>query len=39
MKICPTGAIIVRGANMAEPFGDRKFDMESVQKNYNEKKT
>jgi len=38
MKICPTGAIIVRGANMAEPFGDRKFDMESVQKNYNEKK-
>jgi coenzyme F420-reducing hydrogenase gamma subunit/ferredoxin len=38
MKICPTGAIIVRGANMTEPFGDRKFDMESVQKNYNEKK-
>jgi len=38
MKICPTGAIIVRGVNMAEPFGDRKFDMESVQKNYNEKK-
>ena len=37
MKICPTGAIIVRGANMGEPFGDRKFDRESVQKNFNEK--
>jgi coenzyme F420-reducing hydrogenase gamma subunit/ferredoxin len=37
MKICPTGAIIVRGANMAEPFGDRKFDMESVQLHYNKK--
>ena len=37
MKICPTGAIIARGANMAEPFGERKFDMESVQPHYNEK--
>ena len=31
MRICPTGAIIVRGADMSRPFGDRKFDMESVQ--------
>ncbi|HLG38999.1 MAG TPA: 2Fe-2S iron-sulfur cluster-binding protein [Chitinophagaceae bacterium] len=38
MKICPTGAIIVRGASQAAPFGDRKFDMESVQKDYNKKK-
>ena len=39
MNICPTGAIIVRGSNMAEPFGERKFDMQSVQKNYNAKKS
>ncbi len=39
MNICPTGAIIVRGSNMAEPFGERKFDMQSVQKNYNPKKS
>lgn len=39
MKICPTGAIIVRGASLAVPFGERKFDMESVQKDYNKKKT
>lgn len=38
MKICPTGAIIVRGVSMSEPFGDRKFDMESVQENYHKKK-
>jgi [NiFe] hydrogenase diaphorase moiety small subunit len=38
MKICPTGAIIVRGESMAAPFGDRKYDMESVQKDYNRKK-
>ncbi len=38
MEICPTGAIIVRGVSMAKPFGERKFDMESVQKKYNEKK-
>ncbi|MBL0023677.1 MAG: (2Fe-2S)-binding protein [Saprospiraceae bacterium] len=31
MKICPTGAIIVRGVSMSEPFGDRKYDQESVQ--------
>jgi len=36
MKICPTGAIIVRGVNIPEPFGHRKFDMESVQKKFNE---
>jgi coenzyme F420-reducing hydrogenase gamma subunit/ferredoxin len=39
MHICPTGAIIVRGASLAAPFGDRKYDMESVQKDYNKKKT
>jgi len=39
MHICPTGAIIVRGESLAAPFGDRKFDMESVQKDYNKKKT
>ena len=38
MNICPTGAIIVRGVSMTEPFGDRKYDMESVQKKYNELK-
>jgi len=38
MKICPTGAIIVRGVSMAKPFGDRKFDMQSVQKKYGHKK-
>ncbi len=32
MKLCPTGAILVRGKSMALPFGDRRFDMESVQK-------
>ena len=31
MRICPTGAIIVRGADMSRPFGERKFDLESVQ--------
>jgi len=34
MRICPTGAIIVRGVSMAKPFGDRKFDLESVQAGY-----
>jgi len=38
MNICPTGAIIVRGVSMTQPFGDRKYDMESVQKKYNELK-
>ena len=36
MNICPTGAIIVRGVSLTQPFGDRKYDMESVQKKYNE---
>ena len=30
MKLCPTGAIMVRGKSMALPFGDRRFDMTSV---------
>jgi len=34
MKICPTGAIIVRGKSMSKPFGDREFDMESSQKHF-----
>ncbi len=38
MKICPTGAIIVRGVSMAKPFGERKFDMQSAQKNFDQKK-
>jgi len=33
MNLCPTGAIIVRGELHARPFGGRRFDMESVQKN------
>ena len=36
MNICPTGAIIVRGVSIAEPFGDRKFDLESVQQKYSQ---
>ncbi|MBT8220405.1 MAG: (2Fe-2S)-binding protein [Bacteroidia bacterium] len=32
MNLCPTGAILVRGKSIARPFGDRKFDYESVQK-------
>lgn len=38
MQICPTGAIIVRGASLAAPFGERKYDMQSVQKDFNKKK-
>lgn len=34
MKICPTGAIIVRGVSMARPFGERMYDESSVQPNY-----
>lgn len=29
MKLCPTGAILLRG-HMPLPFGDRRFDMESI---------
>jgi coenzyme F420-reducing hydrogenase gamma subunit/ferredoxin len=38
MNICPTGAIMVRGISYTEPFGERKFDMESSQENYLQKK-
>jgi coenzyme F420-reducing hydrogenase gamma subunit/ferredoxin len=34
MNICPTGAIIVRGVSLAEPFGKRKFDQESQREDY-----
>ncbi len=37
MKICPTGAIIVRGKSLAKPFGQREFDMVSSQKSYGKK--
>ena len=37
MHICPTGAILVSGKSLARPFGDRKFDMESVAKIEEEK--
>ena len=30
MNLCPTGAIIVRGVSYAKPFGDRKFDLTSM---------
>jgi coenzyme F420-reducing hydrogenase gamma subunit/ferredoxin len=34
MRICPTGAIIVRGKSLSQPFGDRTFDMASTQKHF-----
>jgi coenzyme F420-reducing hydrogenase gamma subunit/ferredoxin len=34
MKLCPTGAIILRGKSLAKPFGDRDFDKESVQADF-----
>ncbi|MDX2134787.1 MAG: 2Fe-2S iron-sulfur cluster-binding protein [Saprospiraceae bacterium] len=34
MKICPTGAIMVRGKSFPKPFGNRLFDNQSVQKDY-----
>ncbi len=34
MKICPTGAIMVRGISLPQPFGTRHFDHESVQKDF-----
>jgi len=34
MHVCPTGAIIVRGAMLPRPFGKRQFDMQSVQQEY-----
>ncbi|MBS1654856.1 MAG: (2Fe-2S)-binding protein [Bacteroidetes bacterium] len=37
MRICPTGAIIVRGVSMAKPFGERAFDLHSSQKNFAKK--
>lgn len=37
MQLCLTGAIIVRGENLTQPFGDRKFDLQSQQKQYGDK--
>lgn len=37
MNICPTGAIIVRGESLSKPFGERRFDMESAQREYGKK--
>lgn len=31
MHLCPTGAILVRGVSLPRPFGDRAFDLASVQ--------
>ncbi|HMO33010.1 MAG TPA: 2Fe-2S iron-sulfur cluster-binding protein [Lacibacter sp.] len=38
MEICPTGAILVRGVSQSQPFGERKFDQQSVQPDYNRHK-
>ncbi len=34
MKICPTGAILMRGKSISQPFGTREFDHDSIQKKY-----
>jgi [NiFe] hydrogenase diaphorase moiety small subunit len=34
MRLCPTGAILVRGKRLAKPFGERSFDSESEQEDY-----
>src|SRR6056297_167295 len=34
MNICPTGAIIVRGESIGKPFGERKFDEDSIRPDY-----
>lgn len=34
MHLCPTGAILVRGTSLSQPFGNRVFDKQSVQKDY-----
>ncbi|MCU0394487.1 MAG: 2Fe-2S iron-sulfur cluster-binding protein [Chitinophagaceae bacterium] len=38
MEICPTGAIIVRNNSLSMPFGTRKFDNQSVQRDYGRRK-
>lgn len=35
MNLCPTGAIILRGKSIPQPFGQRIFDLESSQANFN----
>lgn len=34
MKMCPTGAIILRGESQARPFGERRFDKRSVRNDF-----
>ena len=34
MRLCPTGAIMVRGKSVSKPFGERNFDRESEQEDY-----
>lgn len=34
MRICPTGAIIVRGKSFTQPFGDRVYDLQSSQEHF-----
>ncbi len=37
MNICPTGAILAKEACLPQPFGNRRFDQESVQPTIEEK--
>ncbi len=37
MNLCPTGAIMVRGESMGQPFGERKFDRNSIRPDYYDK--
>ena len=34
MRLCPTGAILVRGKSFGKPFGERPFDNKSEQEDY-----
>lgn len=34
MHLCPTGAILLRGKSLSQPFGTRMFDHESSNKDY-----
>jgi len=34
MNLCPTGAIMVRGESLGQPFGERKYDRNSVRPDY-----
>jgi coenzyme F420-reducing hydrogenase gamma subunit/ferredoxin len=34
MNLCPTGAIMVRGESLGQPFGERKYDRNSIRPDY-----